>query len=43
MFVIAKQLVRIGSSNFISMSNLSMGIRNIKPIIPKLVTDNLSK
>ena len=43
MFVIAKQLVRISGSNFIKLTNLNMGIRNIKPIIPKLVTDNLSK
>ncbi len=41
MFVIAKQLIR--STNFMKVFSINMSIRNIKPVVTKLVTDNLAK
>lgn len=43
MFFIAKNLARSSSFQFMKLLKVNMGIRNIKPVIPKLVTDNPSK
>lgn len=43
MLLIAKNIVTRTNYIFIKQFTLTMNIRNIKPVIPKLVTDNLAK
>ncbi len=41
--MIAKNLIKTSTFSFRNLLSIKMNIRNTKPIIPKLVTDNPSK